>query len=42
MFTRKDLDKPTSELTQGYSWFTVSEHERGEKVKSWYCGDKSN
>ena len=38
-FTREDLDVPTSALTQGYSWFAVSEHARGEKVKSWYCGD---
>lgn len=38
-FTREDEDTPQLALSQGYSWFTVSEHKRGERVKSWHCGD---
>ena len=36
-FTRKDDLTPTTELLQGYSWFTVSEHSRGVRIKSWRC-----
>jgi len=36
-FTRDDDDTPVTELTQGYSWFTVRTHTRGERIKSWEC-----
>lgn len=38
-FTRDDGPGPTTELSQGYSWFSVSEHPRGRRIKSWYCGE---
>lgn len=41
-FTRDDLEGSSTELTQGYSWFSVSEHARGERIKSWYCGNAQN
>lgn len=33
---RKD-QTPVTELTQGYSWLTISEHKRGVKLRSWHC-----
>lgn len=38
-FTHDDQPEPTSTLLEGYSWFTVSEHERGVRIKSWHCGE---
>ena len=35
--TRKKDDTPTDTLTQGYSWFLISEHPRGIKMRSWHC-----
>lgn len=36
-----ESDLPPSEtaieLTEGFSWFTVGDHARGQKVRSWYC-----
>lgn len=37
-FTHKDVAEPTTELTQGYRWYAVTEHPRGIRVKSWRCG----
>jgi len=36
-FDREKDSEPTSDLTQGYGWYPVGEHERGEIVRSWYC-----
>jgi hypothetical protein len=36
-FTRDKEPEPTTELSQGYGWYPVGEHERGELVRSWYC-----
>lgn len=36
-FYRDKEPEPTTELTQGYGWYPVGEHERGERVKSWFC-----
>ena len=32
----KDLT-PAEQLTQGFSWFPISEHKRGVKLGSWQC-----
>ncbi len=36
-FYRDKEPEPTTELSQGYGWYPIGEHERGELVKSWYC-----
>lgn len=36
-FYRDKEPEPVSELTQGFGWYPVGEHERGEKVASWFC-----
>ncbi len=36
-FTSKEQSTPSSELSQGYRWYTVSDHKKGERVKSWSC-----
>jgi len=33
----KKEEASTTELSEGYGWYPVGEHKRGEKVKSWYC-----
>jgi hypothetical protein len=33
----KEPDLHTNALTQGYGWYPVGDHPRGEKVKSWSC-----
>jgi len=33
----KEPENPTTDLSEGYAWYPVGEHERGEKAKSWYC-----
>ena len=33
----KEPETHTSDLIEGYSWYPVGEHKRGEKAKSWYC-----
>lgn len=38
-FSRKDAPQPETKLEQGYSWFVISDNERGELVKSWHCVD---
>ncbi len=40
-FTRDDDDTPTTDISEGFSWYTISNHEKGEKIKSWYCGAKT-
>ena len=37
-FIRDDDATPTTAITEGYSWYTISEHKRGERIKSWQCG----
>ena len=32
----KDLT-PVENLSQGFSWFPISEHKRGVKLRSWQC-----
>jgi len=34
---REKDETPVTELTQGLSWFPISEDVRGKKVKSWNC-----
>ena len=34
---KKEPDLHSNTLTQGYGWYPVGEHPRGEKVKSWLC-----
>ncbi len=36
-YREKEPEFKTTELSQGYGWYPVGEHKRGEKVKSWYC-----
>jgi len=36
-FYREKEPEPTTELGQGYGWYPVGEHKRGELVKSWDC-----
>lgn len=33
----KEPDLLVTELSQGYGWYPVGEHPRGQKVKSWHC-----
>ena len=37
-FTRDDDPTPTTDILEGFSWYAVSDHKRGDKIKSWYCG----
>ena len=36
-FKREKEDEQVTDLTQGYSWYPIGEHERGELVRSWQC-----
>lgn len=36
-FYRDKEPQPVTNLIQGYGWLPVGEHERGERVRSWYC-----
>ena len=36
-YREKEPETHTSNLSQGYGWHPVGEHERGEKAKSWHC-----
>lgn len=38
-FTKEDETTPNLTLLEGYSWFSISEHKRGQRIKSWYCGE---
>lgn len=33
----KEPEAHTTDLTQGFSWYPVGDHKRGERVKSWHC-----
>lgn len=33
----KEPETLTTDLTQGYGWYPLGDHKRGEKAKSWYC-----
>jgi len=33
----KEPETTTTDLSQGYAWYPVGDHKRGEKAKSWYC-----
>ncbi len=35
--TRKKDKTPVDQLSQGFSWFPISEHKRGIKLRSWQC-----
>ncbi len=35
--TEKEPEMHTTDLSEGFSWYPVGEHKRGEKAKSWYC-----
>jgi len=35
--TRKKDETLVEQLSQGFSWFPVSDHERGVKLHSWHC-----
>jgi len=37
MFNRKKEPESSIDLLQGYSWFSISEHKKGPKIKSWSC-----
>ena len=37
-FYRDKEPTPTTELSEGFGWYPVGDHERGEKAKSWFCG----
>lgn len=41
-FKREKEDESVTELLEGYSWFAIDEHERGAKVKSWQCEEKTS
>lgn len=34
---RKKDDSLVTELSEGYSWLTTSEHKRGARIRSWVC-----
>jgi hypothetical protein len=36
-FYRDKEPTPATELTEGFGWYPVGDHERGEKAKSWFC-----
>jgi hypothetical protein len=36
-FYRDKEPTPTTELKEGFGWYPVGDHERGEKAKSWFC-----
>jgi hypothetical protein len=36
-FYRDKEPAPTTELSEGFGWYPVGDHERGEKAKSWSC-----
>ena len=36
-FKREKEDEQVTDLTQGYSWYPIGAHERGELVRSWQC-----
>ncbi|WP_189400409.1 hypothetical protein [Arenicella chitinivorans] len=36
-FKRAKEDENITELIQGYSWYPIGEHERGELIRSWQC-----
>ncbi|GAA6137996.1 hypothetical protein NBRC116583_17430 [Arenicella sp. 4NH20-0111] len=38
-FKRDGEEEETSVLLEGYSWFTISDNERGVRIKSWHCGE---
>ena len=35
--TRSKDPTPVENLSQGFSWFPISEHKRGVKLRSWQC-----
>lgn len=39
-FEHPNVDQAeTIELSQGYAWLPIGEHDRGERMKSWMCID---
>ncbi|RBP53408.1 hypothetical protein [Arenicella xantha] len=36
-FKREKETEVVSDLTQGYGWLPIGEHERGEHFRSWHC-----
>ena len=38
--THKDVDIPTTSLSEGYGWLPESKHRRGAKLRSWSCEEK--
>ncbi len=35
--TEKEPEKATTELIEGFGWYPVGDHKRGERAKSWHC-----
>lgn len=38
--TRKKGTISAKKLTEGYAWLPISEHKKGEKLRSWQCFEK--
>ena len=36
-FYREKEPAPVTDLSEGFGWHPVGDHERGEKAKSWFC-----
>ena len=36
-YREKEPEIKTTDLAEGFGWFPVGDHKRGEKAKSWYC-----
>lgn len=36
-FYRDKEPTPTTDLSEGFGWYPVGDHKRGEKAKSWFC-----
>jgi len=36
-FAHDKVEESQTQLSQGYGWQPIGEHERGEKMKSWRC-----
>lgn len=36
-YKSKEPELQITELSQGFGWYPVGDHPRGEKVKSWHC-----
>lgn len=39
-FKREKKNETVTDLSEGYSWFPISDHQRGMKIKSWFCEEK--